>query len=40
MRRIHEYENLGKNLTEISKHSTKEVMVINMLLTIITGTDQ
>jgi hypothetical protein len=28
-RRIHEYETLGKNLTEISKHSTKEVMVIN-----------
>lgn len=40
MRRIHEYENLGKNLTEISKHSTKEVMVINMLLTIMIGTDQ
>jgi hypothetical protein len=30
MRRIHEYENLGKNLTEISQHSTKEVMVIKM----------
>jgi len=40
MRRIHEYENLGKNLTEISKHSTKEVMVIKMLLTIMIGTDQ
>jgi hypothetical protein len=30
MRRIHEYESLGKNLSEISKHSTKEVMVIKM----------
>ncbi len=37
--KIHEYEALGKNLTEISKKSTAQVMVRKELIIFVLGSD-